>query len=150
AASGLCAAYVVTGPIGLLLDPVSGFATLVWPPTGIALFALLRGGPSLWPPGVIGALWTNPRVGAPPGVSTAIAVGNTLEAVVGATLVRGARIEPALARIRDVLAFMFLAGVASTVLPASIGVASLWAGAIIARPEVFPTFRAWWVGDALG
>jgi integral membrane sensor domain MASE1 len=34
-------AYVATARAGLALDAVSGFATLVWPPSGIALVAVL-------------------------------------------------------------------------------------------------------------
>src|SRR5437588_793684 len=37
----LFAAYFVTALLVLRLDAVAGFATLVWPPTGIALAALL-------------------------------------------------------------------------------------------------------------
>ena len=49
------------------LAPVSGFATLVWPPTGIALAALLLRGVRLWPAVMLGAVvanvWTAPRSG---------------------------------------------------------------------------------------
>ena len=37
----LFVAYVLSARLGLMVSPVSGFATLVWPPTGIALAALL-------------------------------------------------------------------------------------------------------------
>ena len=46
---GLFIAYVVTARLGLRLDAVSGFAALVWAPTGIALVALLLLGIRLWP-----------------------------------------------------------------------------------------------------
>src|SRR5437588_352547 len=36
----LFVAYFATARLGLLMDAVAGFATLVWPPTGIALAAL--------------------------------------------------------------------------------------------------------------
>jgi integral membrane sensor domain MASE1 len=41
--------YVLAARAGLRLDAVSGFASLVWPPTGIALAAVLLGGRRLWP-----------------------------------------------------------------------------------------------------
>jgi integral membrane sensor domain MASE1 len=41
--------YVLAARAGLQLDAISGFATLVWPPSGIALAALLLGGYELWP-----------------------------------------------------------------------------------------------------
>src|SRR5229473_197787 len=36
----LFVAYFITARLGLLMDAVAGFATLVWPPTGIALGAI--------------------------------------------------------------------------------------------------------------
>jgi len=36
----LFAAYFVTARLGLRLDAVAGFATLVWPPTGISFAPL--------------------------------------------------------------------------------------------------------------
>ena len=38
---GLAAAYVVAARFGLAFDALAGFATLVWPPTGIALVSIL-------------------------------------------------------------------------------------------------------------
>src|SRR5207247_1988122 len=45
----LAALYLAVAKLGLEMDPVSGFATVVWPPTGLALAALLVGGRRLWP-----------------------------------------------------------------------------------------------------
>ena len=56
----LAALYVGAAKLGLWLHAVGGFATAVWPPTGLALVALVRGGRRLWP---------------------GVALGNTLEAV---------------------------------------------------------------------
>ena len=41
---GIAAAYYVTGRLGLLLAIPPGYATPVWPPSGIALGAILIGG----------------------------------------------------------------------------------------------------------
>src|SRR6267142_1736790 len=57
-------AYFFTARFGLLLDAVSGFATLVWPPTGIALAALLLFGRRLWPGVLLGAACVNLIAGA--------------------------------------------------------------------------------------
>src|SRR4051812_38113719 len=78
----LMAVYVVVAKLGLTLAPVSRFATLVWPPTGIALAALMLGGYRLWPAIAVGAFVTNLWIGAPPWVALVIAAGNTAEAVV--------------------------------------------------------------------
>src|SRR2546429_5183801 len=55
----LFVAYFGTAHLGLFLGAVAGFATLVWPPTGIALVALYLYGVSLWPAVFAGALLVN-------------------------------------------------------------------------------------------
>ena len=55
----LATLYVLAARLGLTMDAVSGFATLVWPPTGIALSALLLFGYRLWPGIFVGALVAN-------------------------------------------------------------------------------------------
>src|SRR5207302_636822 len=88
--------------------------TPVWAPSGIALVALLRLGGRFWPAVAVGAFSANVASGAGASVAAAIAVGNTLEAVAGAGLLRRFGISPRLARVRDVLAFVLLAAGAST------------------------------------
>src|SRR5262245_11300848 len=80
----LAAIYVMVARLGLMLDAVAGFATLVWPPTGISLAALVLFGPRLWPGVAIGAFVANVLVGAPVPVALGISAGNTLEALFGA------------------------------------------------------------------
>lgn len=79
----LAAIYVAVARLGLQLDPVSRFAALVWPPTGIALAALVLFGRNLWPGVFLGAAVVNAWTGAPVLVASALALGNTLEAVAG-------------------------------------------------------------------
>jgi integral membrane sensor domain MASE1 len=62
--------------------------TAVWPPTGIALAALLLSDYRLWPGVALGAFLANATTHAPPAVAFGIAVGNTLEAVSGAWMLR--------------------------------------------------------------
>ena len=80
--------YVVTAKLGLSLDAVSGFATLVWFPSGIALASLLLFGYRLWPAVSAGAILINAMTGAPPLVAVGIGIGNTLEAVFGMYLLK--------------------------------------------------------------
>lgn len=55
----LFALYFLTAKLGLSLDAVSGFATLVWPPAGIALAFILLFGYRLWPGIFAGAFLVN-------------------------------------------------------------------------------------------
>ena len=144
-------AYVVTARLGLALDPASGVATTVWPPSGIALGAVLIGGRRLLPAIAVGAFLANLMVGVPPLAALGIAAGNTLEALVAAALLRRfTDFRPSLDRLRDVVAFVALAALASTTVSATIGVASGWLGGIVSTAEVGHTWRSWWVGDVLG
>src|SRR5687767_3858868 len=98
----LVVAYVASALLGLSIDAYGGFAALVWPPTGIALAALLLGGFRLWPGVFLGAGIANLLVGAPAHVALVLGVGNTLEAVVAAVLLtRVVCLQLDFHRIRD-------------------------------------------------
>ncbi|MEX2109596.1 MAG: MASE1 domain-containing protein [Gemmatimonadaceae bacterium] len=135
---------------GLMLDAVSGFASLVWAPTGIALAAVLLLGRRVWPGVFIGAFSANALTGAPVLAAVGIATGNTLEAVVGAYALRRAGFQHALDRLRDVLALILFAATLSTMVSATIGVASLYFAGMVAPRDIVETWRTWWVGDAIG
>jgi signal transduction histidine kinase len=147
---GLAAVYVVTARLGLSLDAVAGFATLVWPATGIALAALVRFGYRLWPGVFIGAFVTNLLTGAPPLVALGIGVGNTLEAIVGTyALRRIAGFRPSLDRLPDVVGLIVLAAMFSTAVSATIGISSLYLGGIVPLAQAWTAWQAWWLGDLI-
>jgi signal transduction histidine kinase len=146
----LAAVYAVTAKLSLALDAVSGFATLVWPPSGIALAALLWTRSRLWPGVLLGAFLANTWVGAPPLVAFAIALGNTAEAWIGVRLLEGRGLRHSLDRLPDVVALLVGAALISTSVSAAIGTLSLRTAGIVPADRVLPTLRAWWTGDALG
>jgi signal transduction histidine kinase/integral membrane sensor domain MASE1 len=147
----LAVLYVGAARVGLAIDAVAGFATLVWAPSGIALAALLLRGHGLWPGVLIGAFVANTLTGAPLPVAVGIAIGNTLEAVLGAyALRRIPGFRTSLDRVRDVLGLIVLAAALSTVVSATIGVASLYLGGIVAPADLGRAWRAWWIGDMIG
>jgi signal transduction histidine kinase len=144
-------AYIIAARIGLSLDTVGGFATLVWPASGIALAALLLGGTRLWPAVTVGAFVANYLTGAPPLAAAGIAIGNTLEALAGAYMLRkvpGFRSQ--LDRVRDVLAMIVLAAGISTLVSATVGVTTLLAFDLIPPAGYGETWKAWWLGDSIG
>src|SRR3954470_7839714 len=119
-------AYFATARLGLLMDAVAGFATLVWTPSGIALAALILVGSRLWPGVLAGALIVNLLAGGSLPVALAIAAGKTLEAGAGAGMLRRfAEFDARLERIDDVLSLIFLGAVCSTAISAAVGVSSL-------------------------
>jgi serine phosphatase RsbU (regulator of sigma subunit) len=80
-----------------------------------------------------------------------ITAGNTLEAVVGAYLLRRvAGFQPQLERVRDVISLVAFGGVLSTTLSATIGVTSLLLGDEIVADHFGSVWRTWWLGDMGG
>jgi signal transduction histidine kinase len=145
----LAALYFSTARFGLSLDAVSGFATLVWLPSGIALAALQLFGYRLWPGIFTGAFLANLLNGAPPFVAIGIGIGNTLEPAVGTYLLKRNGFNIELNRVRDVLLLVCLAMPLSSLISATIGVFSLFLGKIIIVSAFFNTWSAWWVGDMI-
>jgi signal transduction histidine kinase len=147
----LASVYLVAARAGLMVDAVAGFATLVWPPSGLALAALLLFGKRLWPGVLVGAFAANLLTGAPVLVAFGIAVGNTLEAVLAAyALRRIPGFEVSLERVVDVVGLIVFAALLSTMVSATIGVTSLFLGGIVALAQYAHAWRAWWLGDLIG
>jgi signal transduction histidine kinase len=143
--------YVITGRLGLLLDPVGGFATLVWAPTGIAIFAVARLGYAAAPAIFLAALLTNVLAGAPLGVAIGIALGNTLEALLaGWSLKRLGGFERSFDRLAHVFALLVPGALVATAVSATVGVTSLGLGGVITSDKIATAWRTWWVGDVLG
>ena len=147
----LAVVYVVLAETGLSAESLTGNVAPVWPPTGLALAALVLFGRRLWPGIALAALLVNGLTDVPVLVACGMAVGNTLEALIGASLLRlvpGFR--PSLDRAIDVVAVAVFAAGFSTAVCASIGTASLTFGDVITPDAWWDTWRVWWVGDALG
>ena len=144
--------YAVMGTLGLRLNAVSGFATLVWPCTGLALAALVRFGFRMWPGVFLGAVIVTLLAGGTIPVALGIAVGNTLEAAAGAAIMRRVSgIGAEHGGLQCALALILGAATCATLISAVVGVATLAAGGVVRSPhQAFVTFRAWWVGDILG
>ncbi len=147
----VAALYIAAGKFGLSLAFVNASASAVWPPTGIALAALLVLGTRAWPGILIGAFVTNITTAGGLGTSAAIAAGNTLEAVFAAALVR--RFANGLAafdRPADTFRFAALAGLVATLVSATLGVTSLCLGGLARWPAFGGVWLTWWLGDVAG
>jgi diguanylate cyclase (GGDEF)-like protein len=147
----VAAAYFGSGKAGLQLAFANESVTAVWPPTGLALAAVLLWGYRMWPAIAAGAFLANITTAGPVWAVSGIALGNTLEALVGAYLLRHfADFRPSLARVSDVVALVVYAACCSTAVSATIGVASLSAAGLVETGETVATWRTWWLGDATG
>lgn len=146
----LTAIYVAAGFFGLSLAFVNESASAVWPPTGLAVAALLLFGMRVWPAVAVGAFIVNVTTSGHVAASMAIAAANTLEGVVAAWLVaRFARGRDAFGRPNDIFRFTG-AAMAAPVLAASIGTVSLVAARLAQPAEAGSVWLTWWLGDAVG
>src|SRR5262249_39914865 len=78
----LAAVYFGAAKLGLTMAFVAEQVTTVWPPTGIALAAILVLGPAVWPAIALGALVANVTAHESLVTAAAIATGNTLAVAV--------------------------------------------------------------------
>src|SRR5262249_23598047 len=132
-----------------LLAIPPGYASAVWPPSGIALAALLLYGSRVWPGVWVGALLANFAVSPTLGVAAAIATGNTLEAGVAKGLAQ--RFFPSREFLRADSVFRFaLVAVASSAIAATGGVSSLYLAGKVSAGELLANWYTWWQGDATG
>jgi PAS domain S-box-containing protein len=146
----LFAAYVSAAKLGIELSVARGVITPVWAPTGIALAALVLYGLRLWPAVALGAFVANVTSGAAPVDAAFIAVGNTLEAVVGGALLLRVGFRPAIDRVRDVFSLIVFGALLSTAIAATNGVTTLWISGEISGSDYGSRWLLWWIGDGMG
>ena len=148
--AGLALAYALLAKVMLDLFSANGVITLVWPPSGLALAALLIGGKKYWPGIFIGALAGNLMAGSPAGVSVFIALGNTLEGLTGAWLLTSFNhFDTKLTHLRDYL-WLGISGAISACVSALIGVSTLLLVLSLSQQTALENLLQWWQGDALG
>src|SRR5579872_6748099 len=148
--AALAFVYVVLARLGLSVDTVDGFVTLIWAPSGISIAALLIFGNRLWPGVLVGAIIAYVLSGASVPLAVGMGIGNTAEAVISVWLMmRLPRFNVRLEDVRSVTRFL-LAIAVGTMIAATIGVACLRLGGLIGAATSREAWRAWWVGDMLG
>ncbi len=147
----LVVVYFLAGKLGLQFAFLHSSASAIWPPTGIALAAVLLLGYRVAPAIFIGAFLVNVTTAGSLVSSLGIASGNTLEALAGAFLVnRYANGIAAFNRARDIVSFSLLAGLVSTSISATIGVTSLVLTGYAQASQFGAIWLTWWLGDAAG
>jgi integral membrane sensor domain MASE1 len=147
---GVAACYYATARLGLLQQLVRGQVTPLWPPTGVAVTALLVFGVRIWPGIALGALAANIAIGPSVLPVLLIAVGNTAAPLCSYLLLRRADFHDGLDRLRDALALVFLGALAGTLVSATVGTGALAVSGALPAAEFWPTWSVWWTGDAMG
>lgn len=142
-------AYILTARFGLSFNAVSGFAALLWIPSGISLAFLFFFGYEFWPAVLLSSFVVNFTLGANPLIALGIGLGNTVEAVAGVYILKKTNFNPSLLTVKDVLLLTVLAAPISAGLSATVGVSMLLAGRLTTFATYLDTWRAWFVGDTI-
>ncbi|MFE9661063.1 MASE1 domain-containing protein [Streptomyces sp. NPDC005955] len=149
----VAACYYVGGRLGLLKALVveGSVVSPIWPPTGIALAALLTLGPAVWPGVALGALLVVEYISTPLQPSAiGILAGNTLAPLCAYVLLRAVGFRNELDRLRDGFVLVFLGALVGMLVSATGGVGQLLFSGRIHASDFWPVWSAWWTGDALG
>ncbi|MFD8497905.1 MASE1 domain-containing protein [Amycolatopsis sp. NPDC059657] len=142
-------AYLAGARVGFQLALVDMKITPLWPPTGIALAALLLFGPRIWPGITVGALAANAMVGGEPLVAfIGISVGNTLAPLAAYYLLKRLGFRSEFDRLRDALMLVFAGALGAMLISATIGSAALAGSGTVSR--FWTGWTVWWTGDAMG
>ena len=150
-AAAVAAAYFVVAVFGLRYATIGPSISPVWPPTGLAIAALVILGPEYWPAILVGALCANATTKIPLIAAAGIACGNAAEAVIAAYLLRR-RAAPH-STIDDLIGVRTLVGVAAplgALASATVGVTTLSLAGVISRSGFWSGLSLWWAGDYLG
>ena len=151
---GFAALYALLAAFVLRLFSANGVVSIIWPPSGLALAALLLGGRKYAPGVWLGAWAGNLLAGSSLFVSTVIAVGNTLEALTALWLLTAwpsrSSFDLTLHSLRDLLRLIFLGAFSASIVSALIGSTVLLGSGLIGSDAYAANLAYWWMGDALG
>jgi PAS domain S-box-containing protein len=157
----LAGLYFATGLLGLQLAVPPGYATVFWPPAGMALALVYYYGYRLLPGVLVGSFLLNLHqglqhlAGAQADIVTinaaSIAVGASLQCLAGAMLLnryvgRRTRME----RLSQIVRLTIYAGPASCLIACSWGVATLLTTGTLSSHAALFSWATWYAGDTLG
>jgi len=143
-------AYFMVARLSLALAIPPGYASAVWPPSGIALASALLLGSRIWPGIWIGAALANITVESSFVATALIASGNTFEALAAQALVRRHVGDPGgFKRGENVVKFVLLCAL-SAAIAASVAAVAIAVGHDLPWVEGFRNWWTWWQGDATG
>ncbi len=148
--SGLAIAYFGTAKLAFTTLDLGVEASPLWPPAGIAMAVLLLAGGRVWPGVVLGAVFFARSLGVSWTLAWGVAVGSTLEAVVGAILLRRMRFNASLERLQDVLLLVVLGGWVSPLVNATFSTLVGYLNGSVNPLRWEENWWTLWLGDGMG
>jgi len=158
---GIAAAYYIAGKLGNLLVIPPSYATVIFPSSGIALASVLLYGKRAGLGVLLGAFLLNASIPVTANdlseslnsslITFAISGGATLQAVVGAYLVRRFAGTPSiLSNPKNILLFLFYGGFVTALVNATFSVSLFVVAGRMSAEAFLLNWLSWWGGDALG
>ncbi|HEY6122530.1 MAG TPA: PAS domain S-box protein [Pyrinomonadaceae bacterium] len=145
----VAAIYFGSAKLGLSFAFIHSSVSPIWPPTGVALAAVLLFGNRVWPGIFLGAFIANAITPVTLPIAASIAVGNTLEALLMGLILRVWSFHILLDRARDVFKLV-VAATAGTAIGASIGTTTLCVGHAASWNQFGELWLTWGLGDLAG
>jgi signal transduction histidine kinase len=146
----LAALYYGSAKLGYELGFSGPVAAIVWLPVGIGIAYLYLRGLVFWPGVLLGDLLANDYIKLPIGTALAQTVGNVLEVVLAAYLLRRAARSGYLLGRLDGLVRLLPPLAVATMVSATVGTLASRAGGVIDWSAFLTVWRTWWLGDACG
>jgi signal transduction histidine kinase len=145
----LAGLYYAAAQIGYELKFSGAVAAIVWLPVGVGISFLYLGGLRLWPGVLAGDLIANQYQALPVGSGFGQSIGNVLEIVIAAALLRRLVKGNPLESVAGVCGVL-IAICVGTAESATVGPFSLRLGGVITTGDLPHVWHTWWLGDTAG
>lgn len=149
-------AYYFSAQFGHLLAVPPGNVSAFWPPSGVALAAVLLGGlrvcPGIWIGALAANIWSfqdSAGFAAVAGASAFIACGATLQAFLGPAALSRAGARTAFECVAGVVRFAVVTPLVCAT-SASVGVTAMRTFGLVGAEDVSDTWLTFWLGDSVG
>jgi two-component system NtrC family sensor kinase len=132
--------------------------SVVWPPTGISLAAMLLFGFKAWPGIFLGnfvnnayhLLLGNFELAPPVLTALAIAAGSVAQAFLATYVIQHFSSSRYFMKVKDMLIFLIPAGMITCMLSSTVGVVSLYLYGTVSEANFLYAWMTFWLGDSLG
>jgi len=142
--------YYGSARLGYALEFSGPVAAIVWLPVGVAVAGLSLYGLELLPGALVGDLLANQYTTVPLGAAIGQTIGNMLEVVVAALLIRRLLLRGSPLRSIRGVGQLLGALALGTLISAVVGPLSLALAGVVSTDSLVKVARTWWLGDLCG